>query len=177
MELVLNPFELRFFSELDHNRNGRLEPMELQGKEKLISQRLVSCLKLKVDDVAIPAETSGLVDDFDTHHLTVRAHYAAATQRSSITIESSLPTITSGSHITQVTFGTRDRIQSAQLGMNSTAATFDPIEPLESTSNHSIPAPVASLQTNRLIFILISLIAVSGALAGLFKLTRLKTEN
>ncbi|MBU6400558.1 MAG: hypothetical protein KGS61_09585 [Verrucomicrobia bacterium] len=129
LELVLNPFELNFFSEIDTNHNHRLDPPELAGPGKDLTRRLVNCLVVRVDGKVVRAETAGVVPDLDSHHITLRAHYRVDARRARVAIESRLNAVTSGSHITQVRFGKPGHIQSAQLDLQSAAVTFKPFEP------------------------------------------------
>ena len=126
LELTLNPFELNFFPELDTNHNGRLEAAELEGKLELVASRILECLKLSVDGSSIHAEVAGLMPDVDSHHVTLRAHYAVAAANRAVTLVSTLPSITSGSHLTQVTFTCAGRRQLAQLDIQSPKVTFLP---------------------------------------------------
>ena len=128
LELMLNPFELSFFSELDQNRNGQLEPAELGAQKETVTRRLRDSLKLTVKGKLIPAEVSGLTPDVDSHHLTLRAHYRVDARRAALTIESTLARITSGSHLTQVTYLRAGQRQLAQLDMQSPKATFEPLQ-------------------------------------------------
>ncbi|MHB8524071.1 MAG: hypothetical protein ACYDH9_25390 [Limisphaerales bacterium] len=129
LELVLNPFELNFFSEIDTNHNGRLDPAELAGQEKNLTRHLLNCLRVRANGKLVRAETAGVTPDLDSHHLTLRAHYRMDALRTRLTVESKLNTITSGSHITHVRFGKPGHIQSAQLDMQSATVTFEPAEP------------------------------------------------
>ena len=128
LELMLNPFELSFFSELDQNKNGQLEPAELEAQKENVTRQLVGSLKLKVNGKLIPAEVAALTADVDSHHLTLRAHYRVDARRSALTIESTLPRITSGSHLTQVTYMRAAKRQLAQLDMQSPTARFEAFE-------------------------------------------------
>jgi hypothetical protein len=125
LELMFNPFELSFFSELDKNKNGQLEPAELEAQKEELTKRLVGSLKLRVNGKRIQAEVSGLIPDVDSHHLTLRAHYHADARRAAVTIESTLPRITSGSHLTLVTFSRGGQPQLAQLDTQSSKVTFE----------------------------------------------------
>jgi len=125
LELTLNPFELSFFSELDQNKDGQLEPTELEAQNDELTQRLVGAIKLKVNGKLIPAEVSGLTPDVDSHHLTLRAHYRVDARRAALTLESTLPRLTSGSHLTQVTYLRAGHRQLAQLDMQSPKTTFE----------------------------------------------------
>lgn len=142
LELMLNPFELTFFSELDANRDGRLEVGEWDGQGEAIALRILENLKLRVNDQPVVAEIAGLVQNYESHHIFVRAHFAVDARSARVSIESQLTTVTSGSHVTQVTFGTGERVQAARLDMQSNKVTFEPFEPVEEPSS-SAPGPMA----------------------------------
>ena len=59
LELVLNPFELSFFSEIDRNKNARLDPAEIENREANLCGRILDCLKLRVNGTLVPAEIAG----------------------------------------------------------------------------------------------------------------------
>jgi hypothetical protein len=125
LELTLNPFELSFFSELDRNKNGLLEPPELEAQKENVARRLVGAIKLRVNGHIVPTEVAGLTLDMDSHHLTLRAHYRVDARRAPLTVESALPELTSGSHLTQATYLRAGQRQLAQLDMQSRVVTFD----------------------------------------------------
>jgi hypothetical protein len=126
LELVLNPFELSFFSELDTNKDGQLSRTELESKQDVLTRRILDCLKVQVGGKSISAETAGVTPDIMSHHVALRAHYRVDARYSRMTIESTLFTITSGSHLTQVTYQGEGPRQLAKLDMQSTKATFVP---------------------------------------------------
>jgi hypothetical protein len=138
LELVFNPFELSFFSELDANKDGRLALSELESKKDLITRRVIDCLKVRVGERLVASETAGITPDMMSHHLTLRAHYPVDARRSKLTIESSLSTITSGSHLIQVTYSGSGHRQLANLDMQSARVTFAP-----SVAVKSAPMPLA----------------------------------
>lgn len=142
LELVLNPFELSFFSEIDRNKNARLEPAEIENQEANLCGRILDCLKLRVNGTPVTAEISGFTPDLDSHHATVRAHYRVDARRLPLAIESKLAALTSGSHLTQVTCRRGEHIQTARLDMQSTTATFEPVE-----QTGSVPAPSSETRT------------------------------
>ena len=151
LELLINPFELNYFLELDRNQNGRLEPVEWENQETNVTRRILNCLNLRVAGKLVSAEVAGINPDLESHHLTLRAHYRVNALRSPVAIESTLATLTSGSHLTQVTYGKGARIQRARLDMHSNTATFEPFEEgakqsaanqpqlAAETSSHSVP--------------------------------------
>jgi hypothetical protein len=128
LELTLNPFELTFYSELDANRDGRLDPREWSGHGEYIARRILEGLKLRVNDRPVEAEIAGLSQSYESHHLAVRAHFAVDARQARVSIESRLASLTSGSHVTEVNFVTGDRVQAARLDMQSNRATFGPVE-------------------------------------------------
>ncbi|MEK7675347.1 MAG: hypothetical protein AAB676_05890 [Verrucomicrobiota bacterium] len=127
LELVLNPFELSFFSEIDRNKNARLDPAEIENREANLCGRILDCLKLRVNGTLVPAEIAGFTPDLDSHHATLRAHYRVDARRLPLAIESKLAALTSGSHLTQVTCRRGERIQIARLDTQSATATFEPV--------------------------------------------------
>lgn len=148
LELVFNPFEFTFFPELDANKDGRLDPREWEAQQLNATRRMLDCLKVRVDGKLVPTGISGISPDFDSHHATLRAHYAADARRCTVSIESSLATLTSGSHFTQVTFGRDGGVQSARLDMQSTTATFESLEKNESSAA-PLPQRNAALQRSQ----------------------------
>lgn len=126
LELVLNPFELNFFNELDSDQDGRLGPAELRSADRAMTDRLLGCLSLRVKGAPVAAEVAGINPDLDTHHVTLRAHYPVDVTLLPLTVESRLAAVTSGSHITQVTYGLGEGRKAARLDMQSPQITFDP---------------------------------------------------
>lgn len=126
LELTLNPFELGFYSAWDANRNGRLDAAEWESKHQEAAWQIVRALKVTVDGRAIQAEVAGLSPSYDSHHITVRAHYPAHVRDATVVLESDLPALTSGSHFTQVTFREGNRTRAARLDVQSKRATFEP---------------------------------------------------
>lgn len=129
VELSFNPFELACFSEIDTNKNGRLDPPEVGSQGDRIARLLLEKLTLTVDGRKVEAENAGLVPDADTHHARLRAHYRVKAHGAAVTIESSLQGITSSSHLTQVSFLSGGERQLAQLDSQSGKATFKPVTP------------------------------------------------
>ena len=134
LELTFNPFELTFATELDQNKNGRIDPKEWEEQQGIVTQRILDCLKIEVDGKRVKADVSGVTPDMDSHHATLRAHYPVDARAWPVRVESALGSITSGSHLTQVTFGSEGRLQYAQLDAQSTVATFEPLNPPGSDS-------------------------------------------
>lgn len=128
LELTLNPFELTFFSELDANHNGYLEPMDWQGQGEKIAWRILDAVQVRVDGQPVAPDIAGLTQSYESDHITVRAHYAVAARRATVSVESQLSGITSGAHLTQASFGKGDDAQAAHLDAQSSQARFEPIE-------------------------------------------------
>lgn len=135
VELMLNPFELNFFSELDLNRNGFLEPLELSGREESVARKIVDCVKLRLKGRLVTPEGAGIAAEIDGHHFTMRAHYCVDARRSPLTIECSLVSVTSGSHLTQVTYLSSGRRQFANLDQQTASVTFAPVTGVKVSSS------------------------------------------
>jgi hypothetical protein len=146
LELLLNPFELNFFAELDTNKDGRLEPAELEGREGIVARRILDCLSLRVGGKPVEAEVAGVRPDVNSHHITLRAQYHVDARNKPLEITSSLVSITSGSHLTQVTYRNAGRRQLAQLDMVSPKVTFEPFPKAErAAAPASSPRPAAQV--------------------------------
>jgi len=122
-ELVLNPFELNFFSELDRNHDGRFDDDELKASESALVRRIVESLRLFVRGEAVAAEVAGVAFEGDTHHVAMRAHYHVDARRAPLRIQSALGALTSGSHVTHVVLA-GEPPQQARLDMQTTSAVF-----------------------------------------------------
>ena len=129
VELSFNPFELASFSDFDTNKNGRLDPAEVESQGEKIGRLVLENLTLLVDGKKVAAENAGILADADTHHVTLRAHYHAKARGAAIAIESNLQKVTSSSHLTQVNFLSGGERQLAQLDAQSHKATFKPAAP------------------------------------------------
>jgi hypothetical protein len=127
VELSFNPFELACFSEIDTNKNGRLDPPEVKSQGDRITRLLLENLTLTVDGKKVSAETAGLSPEADSHHATLRAHYRVKSHGAMITLESSLQKVTGSSHLTQVKFLSGGEQQLAQLDSQSGKVTFKPV--------------------------------------------------
>src|SRR4030095_16310888 len=82
----------------------------------------------------------------------VRAHFLVDARMARVSVESELTEVTGDSHITQVTFGTGERVQAAQLDRQSNRVTFEPMEsadlPGASVGNGSADLSVAAFTMN-----------------------------
>ncbi len=135
-ELIFNPFELTFMSEVDDNHDAELSPAELELHGQKLADRVVGAFHLSAGGKPLRPETAGMDPDLNGHHVRVRAHYKVDARRLPLTLESNLIAIMSASHLTQVTYVNGDVCQMAQLDSQSRKVTFEP--PTEKP-----PAPVA----------------------------------
>jgi hypothetical protein len=126
LELVFNPFELTFLSEVDENKDGELSLAELQAHGQVVADRVVGALKLSVGGRELRPETAGMDPDLSGHHVRLRAHYKVDARQQPLTVESDLAALTSASHLTQVTYANGERSQLAQLDPQSRTVTFQP---------------------------------------------------
>jgi len=134
LELVFNPFELRFMPELDDNKDAELNLAELAAHGQLLADRVVGALKLSTGDTTLRPETVGMDPDLNGHHVRARAHYKVDARRVPLTIETQLPALTSESHLTQVTYLNGENQQLAQLDPHSHKVTFQPPAPSQPAS-------------------------------------------
>ena len=168
LELTVNPFELTFFSELDANRNGYLEPLDWQGQGEKIAWRILDAVKVRVDGRRIDPHIAGLTQTYESHHITVRAHYAVDARQAVVSVESDLAGITSGAHLTQVSLGKGDRAQAARLDVQSNQARFEPTEKPDLTpTTETISAKLGSSGQHEWIVMLLVTCIVSVLLMSM----------
>jgi len=126
LELVFNPFELTFMSEVDDNKDAELSPAELEAHGQAVADRVVGALKLSTGGRRLLPETAGMDPALNGHHVRLRAHYKTDGRQVPLTVESDLINLTSGSHVTQVTYSNGTNTQMAQLDSHSHKVTFTP---------------------------------------------------
>jgi hypothetical protein len=126
LELVFNPFELSFVAEVDDNKDNELDPGELQAHGQVVADRVVGALKLSVGGREVRAETAGMDPNLSGHHVRLRAHCPVDARWQPLTVESDLASLTSASHLTQVTYANGEQQQLAQLDSQSRKVTFQP---------------------------------------------------
>lgn len=128
LELSLNPFELTSVPGLEGaGRDGQfLLPAGSEQEEKC-ARAILATLIVRVGGRVVAPETAGLTRSFETHHLALRAHYPADARTSAVSVESKLAGITSGAHLTQVTFGSGDVARAARLDLQANTVTFEPV--------------------------------------------------
>ena len=125
LELIFNPFELTFISEVDGNKDGELDPGELKESGTSVARRVSAAIKLLVNDQVVAAETVGMDPDMSGHHVRLRAHFKVEARGKPVTLISDLQTVTSASHLVQVTFQDGERRELAQLDSRSRKAAFN----------------------------------------------------
>lgn len=164
IELRLNIFELKFASEIDNNKNRRIEKEEFEGNQKAIKQRILESLELKSDGEVVNVQASAIRLD-DSHHIIFRAHYPINAYKQSLKLVSELQSLTNQSHVTLVNFGNaEDNKQLAKLDNRLHSATFSP---LGSSSSDKFPNPLLNFR-GMVLMVVFSLIA-AGTFYGLKK--------
>jgi hypothetical protein len=126
LELIFNPFELSFMSEVDENKDGELSVAELTAHGQTVADRVVGALKFSVAGRELRPETAGMDPDMNGHHVLLRAHFKIDARHVPLTLESDLISIASASHLTQVTYVNGTNTQMAQLDSLSRKVTFTP---------------------------------------------------
>ena len=129
VELVLNPFELSFFSEIDTNRNGLLDRDELARFEEIGTRKLLEAIELRVEGKLVQAEVAGASLAVDSHHMILRAHFPVDARAVPISVGCSLAKITSGGHVTSVKYVNQGHRQSALLDTEKGLVSFKPAGP------------------------------------------------
>jgi len=127
VELMLNAAELSFFSEIDRDKDGILDPAEVKSQSEQISRKIIECFSFSIDGKPIPAAVHGVVPDLGSHHLTIRAHYPCDAREAPVYLESSLVSITQRSHVIEVTFHRPDRRQTARLDAHDHQILFNTV--------------------------------------------------
>ena len=125
LEFVFNPFELSFISEVDDNKDGGLDPAELKAHGDAVAKRVLAALKITVSGRLVAPETAGMDPDLNGHHVRLRAHYKIDARRLPLTLESEFNSITSASHLMQVTYAAEGGRQLGQLDAQARKVTFD----------------------------------------------------
>lgn len=125
LELIFNPFELTFLSELDDNHDAELSPAELSVHGQLLADRVVGAFKLTAGGKTFTAETAGMDPDLNGHHVRLRAHYRLVARNAPLTLASDFNQLTSGSHLTQISYVNGTNTQMAQFDSQSHSVTFE----------------------------------------------------
>ncbi|MBP7826359.1 MAG: hypothetical protein KA236_07395 [Verrucomicrobia bacterium] len=165
LELVFNPFELTFMTELDENQDAELSLAELETHGPKLAQRLVDALVVSANGQPLTAESAGMDPELTGHHVRLRAHYKADVRQRRLSLESKLDTLTSASHLTQVTYINGDQTQRAQLDTHSRRVTFTPASSPAADPPPPPPGPRAALGLFLwLLAILALLVSTAGVL-------------
>jgi len=162
VELVLNSAELNFFSEIDRDKNGFLDPEELDKESLQISKLVVDCFSFQVDGQPVQAAVYGIVPTVGSHHLTIRAHYPVDARKRTVLLESGLLAITHKSHVIEVTFQRPDRRESARLDAHDQDVMFAYEKEKSLPKNPSATTDTEEIQ-NRNYRILLGLAALLGS--------------
>jgi hypothetical protein len=126
LEVVFNPFELSFLSEVDENKDNELSPAELEAHGPALASRVTAALQISVGTREARAEPAVMDPGGDGHHVRLRARYRVDARRLPLTLESDLISLTSTSHVTQVTYAHPEGTQTAQLDSLARKITFTP---------------------------------------------------
>lgn len=127
MELRLNIFEFRFISEIDNNKNRRIEKEEFEENKELIKKKILGSLKLQTGREIIKEHSSAITLD-ESHHVIFRAHYPVNAYQQSLKLVSELQSVTNQSHVTLVNFGNAENNkQLAKLDNRLNSVTFSPL--------------------------------------------------
>ena len=126
LELVINPFDLTFFSEVDSNHDGRLDRDELPRFKEIGTRLLLQAIEIRVGGKVIQAEVAGTNLAPDSHHVIMRAQYRMDAREVPISIGCSLAKITRGGHLTSVRYINHGQRQSAVLDVGQGSVTFSP---------------------------------------------------
>lgn len=138
LEIMLNAWELQFFNELDGDKNGLLDRQELDAREEQIARRVVDTLDIRIDNQLIAADVAGVVPDYNTHHLTIRAHYPVDARDAQMEVSSRLAAITNAAHVVKLTLRRTATTERATLSSSDSLASFPGLvreSPEESTAS------------------------------------------
>jgi hypothetical protein len=112
--------------------------------------------------------------DLNGHHVRLRAHYKVDARQVSLTVESDLISITSASHLTQVSYANGTNTQRAQLDSQSRKVTFAPPRELK-----PVPALTLAQQKKAAIVLVLELaiIPIPFVLLALLWLARKRIKE
>ncbi|MGZ4973689.1 MAG: glycoside hydrolase family 38 N-terminal domain-containing protein, partial [Limisphaerales bacterium] len=154
VELSINPFELNFLP-------GRAweDATVLMQQKDTITKEILAHLEIRVGGKTVESDSVGTMMDEGSHHLTFLAHYPA--QRSQpITINSDLTTVTSVSHITEVTYRGTSGEQMARLDAQNRHVEFSPTPSIAVTSTPVMPTTVTKPNTPGVLLICFAIVLV-----------------
>ncbi|MEW5978648.1 MAG: polysaccharide lyase family protein [Acidobacteriota bacterium] len=139
LELLMNPFDLAFFSEIDGNHNRLLDPAELTQHQNVLTRKVLESLRLDLNGRTLHPEVAGTSLSLSDHHLILKAHYPIVALGGRLSLHSRLNEITHAGHLTRVQLIDGSRKSSAVLDARSVAAEF--------TLDGAPPSSLFSLQT------------------------------
>ena len=177
LEIVLNASELNFFSELDLDKNGHLTPMELAERDEQVARQVVDRIEIYIDDQLVQADVAGIVPNYNTHHLTIRAHYPVDATSAKVEVSSRLAAITHATHLLQLTFQRPLATQKAGLTTRRAVAHFPALTPESSataqisTANQDSPKEASQSWWKRL-GLPFGLLLLFGTIPILFTINR-----
>ena len=126
VELVLNPYELSFFAEIDANHNRILDREEMDRFRQVGTELLLGAIEIRVEGRMIRADAAGADLALGSHHVALRAHYPVDARRLPLKVVCRLAQITSGGHVTVVNYVNRGGKQTVLLERAGAEASFDP---------------------------------------------------
>ena len=168
-ELIFNPFELTFLSELDDNHDAELSPAELASHGQAMADRVVSAFNLAAGGKLLVAETAGMDPDMNGHHVRLRAHYRVDARSVPLKMESDFNQLTSGSHLTQISYVNGTNIQMAQLDSQSHSVTFDPPRAKSKSALPSTTARNRAASTPALTLVVLFLLLIGAVSLSLVR--------
>ena len=137
VELVLNPYELSFFPELDANHNRILDRDEMARFRQVGTELLLGAIEIRVEGrpgIAL-ADSAGTELALGSHHVVLRAHYPIDARQLPLKVVCTLTKITSGGHVTVVNYINKGRKQTVLLDRPGAEASFDPGTPHEGAAH------------------------------------------
>lgn len=131
LELIFNPFELTFVSEVDDDKDGELSVGEIKKHGERIATRISRSLRILMAGKVVTPENAGMDPDMSGHHVRLRVHYKADAREAPIALISEMQSITSASHLTQVSFSNGRLVQLGQMDSRSVKVAFNNPAPRE----------------------------------------------
>lgn len=152
-------------------RNGVLESAELNAASQNLSDRILQQLKFTADGKLLSAENAGVFGEAGGHHLTFRAHFPTENPEALLAINSALNSITSASHLTEVTFGKAGERQLARLDSQKQYASFGP-EPQDSEAPVAVKTRNDPTASAMWVILLLAAIPTLGGFIAFLKFAR-----
>lgn len=146
LEIMLNAWELQFFSELDADKNGEISRQELADRAEEIARLIIDHIHVQVDDQLVVADVTGIVPVYNTHHLSFRAHYAVDATSADVKVSTELASITHAGHVVDIVFQRPHTKQQARL-VNPDAIAHFPAVVVYEREGEKHTAPVTATPT------------------------------